>query len=245
MAVDYPHASIKKSLELAEAAHDLGGNCSVEMCADKLGKKVGGAFNATMSAAKKYGLVDVRHGQVTTTELFREYRLAYDDEERRQKLQYSFLGVPLFQTIYDRFHSGKLPVEIFEKFLVRELGVSEQNASRVAKYFIDGAKAAGLLSGDNTFAEVDPEYDFEEEPSQEEALLPEDDEGHEEHPSVERSTRISTLSTADNTYVVSIKGPGMDTHINILEEEDLMIVNAMLAKVKRKLAAGVAGKEET
>ena len=161
MAVDYPHASIKKSLELAEAAHDLGGNCSVEMCADKLGKKVGGAFNATMSAAKKYGLVDVRHGQVTTTELFREYRLAYDDEERRQKLQYSFLGVPLFQTIYDRFHSGKLPVEIFEKFLVRELGVSEQNASRVAKYFIDGAKAAGLLSGDNTFVEVDPEYDFE------------------------------------------------------------------------------------
>src|SRR5881394_1501662 len=112
--IDYVRASLKAALALAQAVDELGGSCTLEMAADKLGKKRGGAFQALVGATVKYGLVENRKGRLTTTARFRDYKLAYNKEEQEQVAQQAFLAVPLFRQIFDRFRQHKLPVEHFE-----------------------------------------------------------------------------------------------------------------------------------
>ncbi|MDF1643417.1 MAG: hypothetical protein P1U80_04460 [Pseudomonadales bacterium] len=227
--IDYPRASVAKSIQLAEAVYELGGSCGLEMCAEHMGRKVGGGFKDIVSAAVKFGLITNTRGQLGTTQLFQTYHLGYSPEEKAQVLQQAFLRVPLFLEIYERFKSQKLPIEIFDKLLIREFQVNQQVASRVAKYFIDGAKATKLLNGDNTFhlLSVTPE-----EP---------ESEGTEDSP-------IDLIDYSDtnlddepieiidaNEFSVRITGPGINSTIAIREEEDLDIVEVMLKKVRKKL----------
>ena len=71
----------------------------------------------------------------------------------------AFLTPPLFRSIFDRFEGRKLPVEHFEKLLIREFHVPEKISSRVSKYFLEGAKQCALLNANNEMtantAEVD------------------------------------------------------------------------------------------
>lgn len=227
--IDYPHASVAKSIELAEAVYDLGGSCGLEMCAEKMGRKVGGGFKAVVSAAAKFGLVTNNRGQLGTTKLFQDYYLGYSPEEKAQILQQAFLRVPLFQEIYERFKNQKLPVEIFDKLLVREFQVNQQVASRVAKYFIEGAKATKLLNGDNTFHLIPIVGAHPEEDEEVDAL--DDSDGNEElNPEIEKPESIDS-----DEFSVRITGPGMNSTIIIREEEDLDIVEVMLKKVRKKL----------
>ena len=55
--IDYPRASLSRALALAEAVDKLGGEASDASVADHMGNKVGGAFNALVGAAVKFGLV--------------------------------------------------------------------------------------------------------------------------------------------------------------------------------------------
>jgi len=225
--IDYPHASVAKSLELAKAVYELGGSCSQEMCAEKMGRTVSGGFKATVSAAAKFGLITNNRGQLGTTEMFQNHYLGYSHEEKALILQKAFLRVPLFLEIYDRFKSQKLPVEIFDKLLIREFQVNQQVASRVAKYFIEGAKATKLLNGDNTFELISDigSNDIEEQKT------PEEPDSYEE-PAQET---VQPEAIDNNEFSVRIHGPGMNSTIVIREEEDLDIVEVMLKKVKKRL----------
>ena len=215
-----------KSIELAEAVYELGGSCGLEMCAEHMGRKVGGGFKDIVSAAVKFGLITNARGQLGTTQLFQTYHLGYSLEEKAQVLQQAFLRVPLFLEIYERFKSQKLPIEIFDKLLIREFQVNQQVASRVAKYFIDGAKATKLLNGDNTF------HLLSEEPEREEV---------EENPIYSTDYSDADVNNEPieiidiNEFSVRITGPGINSTIAIREEEDLDIVEVMLKKVRKKL----------
>ena len=224
--IDYPHASVAKSIELAEAVYDLGGSCGLEMCAEKMGRKVGGGFKAVVSAAAKFGLITNNRGQLGTTKLFQNYCLGYSPEEKAQILQEAFLRVPLFSEIYERFKNQKLPTDIFDKLLTREFQVNQQVASRVAKYFIEGAKATKLLNGDNTFHLItDVGCDPEEE------VVVDETEGDDEP-----NQEVILAEPVDSSeFLVRIAGPGMNSAIIIREDEDLDIVEVMLKKVRKKL----------
>jgi len=231
--IDYPHASLAKSTELAKAVYDLGGSCGLEMCAEQMGKKVGGGFKAIVSSSSKYGLITNNRGQLETTDLFRDYHLSYTSEEKAQILRTAFLRVPLFKDIYERFKQQQLPVGIFDKLLIREFDVNQQVASRVAKYFVEGAKATGLLKGDNTFAPMDGE-----EIEDEDLLDDEDggDAGSDSTSSTRADSEVPLPSHDHGEFSVRIIGPGMNSTIAILEEEDLDIVEVMLKKVRKKLS---------
>jgi len=51
---DYPRASLRRSLALAEAIDKLGGESSDESAADGIGNKVGGAFRSLVGAGVKF-----------------------------------------------------------------------------------------------------------------------------------------------------------------------------------------------
>ena len=235
--IDYPRASLKNSLQLAVAVDALGGSCSSEMAAERMGKRGGGAFQALISSSVRYKLLTNAKGQLATTNHFKAFKLAYTDDEEREVLMKSFLAPPLFSAVANRFHGRELPTNHFEKLLIKEFGVSEQISSRVAKYFIEGAKQCGVLdsngvvsnSGDSGDLPKDDQIDKENDASE-----PVDtNTGNGAH---EQTSQLP--EQAPEKFSIRIIGPGMDSTIIINEEEDLFIVNAMLKKVQRKLASG-------
>ncbi len=141
-------ASLANSLELAKAIYTLGGNSEVELCAEQMGKRNSGAFHALYSAAMKFGIVRHSKGKLFTTEKYKKYKHAYSEQEGQRVLLECFLSVPLFAKIAEKFDGQKLPQKIFPSLLIREYGVDEKSASRVAKYFIQGAITVGLLNED-------------------------------------------------------------------------------------------------
>ena len=226
--VEYPRRSLRYALKLAEAVASLGGKCSVETCAEGMKKKVSGAFTALVSAAVKYGIVTSKSGQLAVTEQFNKYRLAYDEEEKRELLRQAFLNVPLFSQVFTRFRNGKLPPgDILTKILIREFGVNENRASAIHQYFIEGATESGLLTEDGKFVESDAaEREVEQTPVH-------DDADHQEHAPQPIATSVAT----DGEFSITIAGPGLNSTLVIREPEDLLIVNAILQKVERKLEA--------
>jgi hypothetical protein len=226
--IDYPRAGLKAAMELAQAVDDLGGTSSIEMAAEKLNKRMSGAFQAQVSATVKYGLVTSKNQKLVTTPLYREIKLAYNDAERENKLRQAFLQVPLFREIHQRFAGKELPTSHFEKLLIREFDVPEDWSSRIASYFIDGGRAAGLIGEGNRLTELDaPSITADADPVEISATSA-------PPPQSERVIDVSRAPSSKN-YVVHISGPSLNSNIEINELEDLEIVNVMLKKVAKAL----------
>lgn len=235
--VDYPRASLENSLQLAEAVASLGGSCSIAMAADKMGRKVSGAFNALVSAAVKYGLIASKEGKLSVQSLYRSVKLAYSDAEKRGFLGEALLSPPLFRAIVDRFEGQVLPTEHFEKLLVREFSVPDDQASRIAQYFVQGAKQVGLVSGAGVISRTGIEAD---EPAGEKSDPNESDRsvgGSQSRQSVDQQSR----DMSSDEYSISFKGPGLNSTIVVREQEDLLIVDAMLKKVSKALRGREGG----
>ena len=234
--IDYPRASLAASLSLAGAVDSLGGTCGRELAADKLDKKVSGAFAAVISTAARFGLIVVKKGQLSTTQLYRDYKLAYDEEQRVTALRTAFLSIPLFEQITDRFLGKQLPVDHFEKMLVKEFDVPDNIASRVAKYFIDGATQSGLLGEDNVLA-VEPvdNYSGSNTISSDDSEAEYSESERDVAPRVIDEHATGPVAAKTGGYSIRMRGPGMDLDIQIHEEDDLLIVNAILAKIRKKM----------
>jgi len=227
--IDYPRAALKAALELAQAIDDLGGNSSIEMAAERLGKKVSGAFHAQISAATKYGLVTAKSQKLTSTPLYREIKLAYSEDERAQRMRQAVLNVPLFNEIYNRFAGKELPTSHFEKLLIREFGVPEEWASRVASYFIDAARASRFIDENNRLLGNSQDTGSPNEADGD--TLPQTI-GATKSPGIAESPNQESVGSG-SLYTVRISGPSLNTTIEIREAEDLEIVFAMLRKVAK------------
>jgi len=236
--VGYPRASLDNSGELATAVYELGGHSTIHTCADKMNKSVSGAFKALVSAADKFGLIKNQRGDLTCTDLFNQLKHAYSEEEEKLLLRKAFLSSSVFLSLYERFRGQVVPADILDRILVREFDVPAQAASRVSGYFINGAKQVGLLDEDNKLIDID-------------RPMGKGSEGTKTDVDVEHGERASgsEAKTADiqspiqnissDAYSVEFRGPGMNTTIEISEEPDIKIVEAILEKIKKK--TGISG----
>ena len=229
----YPQSSQSKALVLAQAVNSLGGTCTQELAAEKIGMKKGGGFSAVVSAASKYGLVISRRGELQVSSLFRELNHAYSEEETKEFLRQSLLTVPVYAALFERFKGSHLPIEILDKLLIREMDVDQNWASKVTKYFITDAKKCGLLDEDGTLR-------LNTENSDDDALA--QNQGNDEltpttPPVEEPQPEVTLTSNLTDEFVVSIQGPGMNTSISISDEDDMVIVEATLNKIRKKMAA--------
>ena len=153
--IDYPRTSYQSAWEVAEVVDDTGGKCAIETAARKLNRKVSGSFKAIIGSAVKFGLLTSKRELLTTTNLFRRIKNAYDKQEERIYHREAFLHPPLFTQICRKFRNRELPVHMFDVMLVREFGVEEINTQNVSKAFIDGARMAGILNEQNIIADID------------------------------------------------------------------------------------------
>ncbi|RPD45800.1 hypothetical protein DNI29_16755 [Hymenobacter sediminis] len=153
--IDYPRTSYSGAWEVAEIVDDTGGKCAIETAARKLNRKVSGSFKAIIGSAVKFGLLTSKRELLTTTNLFRRIKHAYDKQEEKIYHREAFLHPPLFTQICRKFRNRELPVHMFDVMLIREFGVEEINAQGVAKAFVDGARMAGILDERNVIVDID------------------------------------------------------------------------------------------
>lgn len=153
--IDYPRTSYAGAWELAEVTDDTGGKCAFDTAARKLNRKVSGSFKAIIGSAVKFGLLTSKRDLLTTTTLFRRIKHAYDKQEELLFHREAFLTPPLFTQLCRKFRSRELPVQMLDVMLIREFGVEEINAQGVAKAFVEGCRAVGLLDEQNIVADID------------------------------------------------------------------------------------------
>lgn len=229
--IEYPRAPLKRSLALAETVDKLGGECTDQSAADSMGNKVGGAFQALVSATVKYGLISNAKGKLKTEPLFQDYKLAYTPIEKQEALRRAFLKAPLFASIAKRFNGMILPTH-FEKLLIREHSVNEDIASRMVSYFTEGAKDSGIIAPDGT-VNANPNNitgDGALEAGADDLI------GDITAPEPEVKSAPSATPFVQG-YTVRLTGPGMDSTIAIKDEDDVAIVESMLKKVRKLLNA--------
>lgn len=222
---------------MAAAIEYLGGNCSFESCAHKMGLKVTGGFTAIVGSARKHELVDSKKETLTTTELYRKIKLAYDENEKNQNLRIAFLSPPLYKKLYEKFKDKELPIQMLDKLLIREFGVEDDMAQRVSNYFIDGARSCNILV-DNKIIDIDTKNDalnievFNEKTANENGSNQKEAINNiEEIPFVD----VSNSGLNNETYIVHILGPGINSRMTISEQEDFLILDAMISKLRKKI----------
>jgi hypothetical protein len=234
--IDYPRASLKRALQLAEVVDRLGGECTDQSAAEAMGNTVSGAFRALAYATVKYGFLSYSKSKLRLEPLYNDYKLAYSEPDKQVALRKAFLSVPLFTEIAKRFEHQQLPPH-FEKLLIREHQVSEPLASRVCGYFIEGAKEAGILQSDGSVNAWPQNVTLT--PGTGSASL--------------QAGGTSTTASATMTltpspepeppesvtdgYTVRITGPGMDSKIRIKDVDDIAIVNITLKKIEKLITA--------
>ena len=233
--LNYPLASFQKAYALADAVNALGGTCTIENCAQKMQRKVSGGFMVIISSSQKFKLVNFEKGLITTTEEYKLIKHSYTNSERLDLLRKAFLSPQIFSLLYDRFKGKELPTEMLDKILIREFGVEENTAGRVAGYFVDGLKTYGLLNGSAVLDPANKEVtvteqsiaEFEKPVIKVEAEKPVEE--------TAPKTDASFISLKSVNYELQISGPGIDTKISIDDEEDLLIVEAVLRKIQKVL----------
>lgn len=153
--IDYPRTTYASAWEVAEVVDDTGGKCAIETSAKKLDRKVSGSYKAIIGSAVKFGLLTSKREILTTTNLYRRIKHAYDKYEEKIYHREAFLHPPLFMQICRKFRNRELPVHMFDVMLIREFGVEEINAQNVAKAFVEGARMVDILDERNVIADVD------------------------------------------------------------------------------------------
>ncbi|MBK0063588.1 MULTISPECIES: hypothetical protein [unclassified Acinetobacter] len=227
----FPRASLNNCLELANAVYDLSGSSSIEMVAEKLDKKLSGAFSALIAASVCFGLISNSKGQIEISDYFKEYKLAYTPEDETYELQRIFLNPPLFEEISKRFNNKSLPLSHFEKLLIKEFNVPENYSSRVAKYFVDGAKTCGILSDDGYLC-IKQEKEIHTNVIEEKDPLELD-----KNISFEPTPTKSSIDEDVSYFTFWIKGPNTNVEITVKDEDDLAYVEISLRKAKKLISS--------
>jgi hypothetical protein len=231
--LDYPRASLKRALLLAEAVDSLGGECSEQSAAEHMGLKVSGSFSALIAAAVKYGLISNTKAKLKLDPLFQDYKLAYDEAQKMETLRKAFLTPALFKDITKRFEGQMLPTH-FEKLLIREHDVSAELAPRVVGYYSEGAKETGILAANGTI-NSNPgvrlgRADIHEGSDSVSGIVSISD----NDVIIKKDTKIADQQRG---FTVRVFGPGIDSTINVNDEDDLEILEATMKKVRRLLKA--------
>lgn len=236
--LNYPLASFQKAYELADAVNALGGSCTIENCAEKMKRKVSGGFMVIISSAQKFKLIYSEKSLITTTEEYKLIKYSYTNSERVDLLKQAFLSPQVFSLLYERFKGKELPIDMLDKILIREFGVEESTAGRVAGYFVDGLKTYGLLNG-STVLSLKQE-DSETLPAQTETKSSEPEVKllkNEPVPKEENALNEDASFTNQGlkNYELQLTGPGLHAKFTIESEEDLVIAEAILNKLRKQI----------
>jgi hypothetical protein len=142
--IAFPYADLDDSVQVAEIIRNqYGGTCSADQLAAVLNQSItSGAFRSKIGAARTYGLLHPKRGDLETTELAN--RILTPDTSSDAKVE-AFLGVPLFQKLYEAYLGQTLPADAGIEAKMRQLGVPVKGTRFARSVFQRAAKQAGFF----------------------------------------------------------------------------------------------------
>lgn len=238
--VEYPLTSFEKVIKLAETVDYLGGSCSIPDCAAAMKKKVTGGFGILISSAIKHDVIIRRRDRLLVSDLYNKIKFSYNTQEKNENQRIAFLQPALYRKIWDRFHDKDLPVGMLDKLLIREFQVEADVSEKIAGFFMDGVRQLHLYNqgklqpAEKTPNPPPPTKLFEETPTSKQPDLPSlaSQPPPVEAPALPKKERARA---PDDPFVVTIKGRGIDSSIEVHDQDDLLILEAVLGKIRKTL----------
>jgi hypothetical protein len=142
--IKFPYGDLDDAIEVAFTVHEhFGLSATVDQVAAAMGQSLSGAFRAKMATAATFGVVESGRGEVHLTDL--GARIA-DPEARSGARVEAFLGVPLYQAVFERFRGARLPGEAGLEAELVKLGVGAKVAMKARQALQRSAEQAGFFS---------------------------------------------------------------------------------------------------
>ncbi len=246
--VEYPLAPFDKVFKLAESVDYLGGSCTIQDCAASMKKKVTGGFGILISSGIKHDLVIRRRDRLLLSEQFNRIKFSYDNAEKIENQRISFFHPALYQKIRERFHDKELPVTMLPKLLIREFQVEPEVSEKIAGFFLDGVKQLHLLQDGKLLGNLKaaneqpfsiPHTTTAPPPAEKQVQIPFREAelpGNEIPVANTRPEKMpaAPASTPDQ-YTIIVKGKGLESTIVVHDLDDLVIVEALLSKIRKTL----------
>jgi hypothetical protein len=148
---EFPKHSLKATLRVALALEEKnsGNPMPPTDVAIAIDKSPGSSdFRMLLSSSIKYGLSTGSYNQskVALTGLARDIVAPTSDEAKNKALFQSAFTPPLFKSIFGAYKGKKVPdMQFFQNTLVRDFGVSRDQAARCAAVFYENADYLGLV----------------------------------------------------------------------------------------------------
>jgi predicted nucleotide-binding protein len=148
---EFPKHSLKTALRvpLALEEKNSGNPMPPTDIAIAIDKSPGSSdFRMLLSSSIKYGLSTGSYNQskVALTTLARDIVAPTSEEVKNRALFQSALMPPLFKSIFGAYKGKKVPdMQFFQNALVRDFGVSRDQAARCATVFYENADYLGLI----------------------------------------------------------------------------------------------------
>lgn len=142
--IEFPYLDQENSFEIAEGVHQVGGSgCDWDQLAAHFKQSAqGGGFRLRLICAKTFGLVSYDRGKITLTQLGLR---SVDPQQIKAAKVESFLTVPLYKAVYEKFRGGTLPPPAGLEREMTAMGVSKKQADKARQAFQRSAKFAGFF----------------------------------------------------------------------------------------------------
>lgn len=192
-----------------------------------------GQAATVLGTLRMYGMIlKAPHRKDLISEDIKKFKYTPYDEEKHQLADKWLKSPKLFASVLTKYPDN-LPSDPALRYeLIQEFNFTEEAANKFIKVLKESIEYTQSFAASAQSREVDDLDDFEEV----------EDEGEiEETPkpanTASGSPTIAPISLSEDSFSVQITGPGINSVIEIKEEEDLMIVEAMLKKVGKKVFA--------
>ncbi len=142
-SIEFPYGDLDDAITLAKAVRDVGGqSCTLDQLAAQLKQSANsGAFRLRTSFPRIFGLAETERGTIRLTEL--GMRVVDPQQEERARVE-SFLKVPLYKAIYDKYKGYTLPPAAALEREMAGLGVSSKQTDKARQAFDRSARQAGF-----------------------------------------------------------------------------------------------------
>jgi hypothetical protein len=148
-AMPFPYVDLENVTAVARSIINNGSQLSRDQLAGALGQSPGsGAFILKVSAARQFGLVDLRDGKFQLTDLGFSIVDKNEAREKQARVQ-AFFNVPLYRRVYEDFKGKQLPDRPhgLDNTLIN-IGVAPKLKSNARLAFEKSARYAGFFNVD-------------------------------------------------------------------------------------------------
>ena len=144
----FPAYGFQMALDIARQVEENGGGTlTEETLAVNLGlSKNSSGFRLKCLAARHFNLLTKQGASVSTTSIAKAILKPTSDEDARRGYQQSFLSIPLFQAVSERYRGQRLPdSQTLRNVLEREFQVEPKRVQQAERMLLDSARRTQVL----------------------------------------------------------------------------------------------------